>query len=711
MSKEAQVAIITLLAAILLMGCGSKATPTPTLEPTFSPTPEEMGDGSWDKVRSAGKLVVGTSADYPPFEFYTDDAELDGFDISLMDEVGRRLGIEIEYHDFAFDGLGSALKLGQIDAAIAAVSVTPDREAYLDFSNVYFVGQDGVLARDGSGIDSIDSIDDLSTLRIGTQRSSVQDDWLQTNLVDTGQLHSDQLLVYERADDAVRDLRQDRVDLVMLDAQPAEAYAMEGDIRVVGTGLNQQRYAIALDKGATSLKTEINRVLLDMQNEGFVAQLAKEYLDLNPEHILPAPTPTPTPKPEATSTPAPPPPCLDGLALVKHLNYDDDNMASPPTMKPGQPFTKGWQVKNVGSCTWAGGYQLVYAGGNDPAAEMGGEPVSVKGQVAPGETYDIETNLVAPLNPGTYQALWQMEDGEGKAFGERLPVGIQVPAPPRPTPAPTQTPVAGIVFSADRTQIKAGECVTFNWKVDNVKAVYFYGEGERWQDNGVTGEGSQQECPPHTWTYYLRVIKRDDSVETRQITVNVEAAPDAPIISRFTVDPPNQISEGQCVDVRWTVEGAVSVVSVRANERSLWERAPIKGHMQDCPPGTGTFAYVIEAQGPGGTSKGQQNINVASSATATPAPPPDPDQPVIHTFSVQPEQIPGGACVNISWTTGGGTSWVNIVRGEDIVWDNAPLSGTTQDCPEAPGDYNYRLVAFNPGDVRTREDRYVTVTP
>ena len=77
------------------------------------------------------------------------------------------------------------------------------------------------------------------------------------------------------------------------------------------------------------------------------------------------------------------------------------------------------------------------------------------------------------------------------------------------TPAPTQTPVAGIQFSVDRDHINAGECVRFSWRVSNVREVYFYAEGERWQDGGVAGEGSRQECPAVTTTYYLRVVLRD----------------------------------------------------------------------------------------------------------------------------------------------------------------------------------------------------------
>ena len=54
-----------------------------------------------------------------------------------------------------------------------------------------------------------------------------------------------------------------------------------------------------------------------------------------------------------------------------------------------------------------------------------------------------------------------------------------------------------------------------------MKEVYFYKEGQRWQDHGVAGEGSREECPPETITYYLRVVLRDNTVEPRQITIYV----------------------------------------------------------------------------------------------------------------------------------------------------------------------------------------------
>jgi hypothetical protein len=76
-------------------------------------------------------------------------------------------------------------------------------------------------------------------------------------------------------------------------------------------------------------------------------------------------------------------------------------------------------------------------------------------------------------------------------------------------------------LSVDRTEINRGECVTFRWQVEGVKAVYFFPEGERWRDHGVVGVGEQQVCPSQTTTYCLRVINPDNSAEIHYIAVQV----------------------------------------------------------------------------------------------------------------------------------------------------------------------------------------------
>ena len=109
-------------------------TPAPTVRPALPEDP-------WERIQSTGVMVVGASLDYPPFEYYDENFQADGFDMALIQELGRRLGVEVEIKDMAFDGLLGAVQLGQVDAAISAISVTPDREGIVGFSNVYYVGE------------------------------------------------------------------------------------------------------------------------------------------------------------------------------------------------------------------------------------------------------------------------------------------------------------------------------------------------------------------------------------------------------------------------------------------------------------------------------------------------------------------------------------------------------------------------------------------
>jgi heat shock protein HslJ len=339
---------------------------------------------------------------------------------------------------------------------------------------------------------------------------------------------------------------------------------------------------------------------------------------------------------------------------------------------------------------------------------MGGEPVALAGEVAPGETYDIQVNLVAPLRQGIWQAFWQLQNAGTRPFGESLPLAIEVPAAPTPTPAPTQTPAPGISFRVDRTEIKAGECVVFSWQVDAVKAVYFFAEGERWQDSGVPGEGRRQECPPVTTNYYLRVVEPDDSVEVRQIPVYVQPVAGAPIINRFSVEPPHQIPLGSCLDIRWDVGGDVEKVTISSTNYDLWEGAPIRGILSDCPAGPATVAYALEAEGPGGTSRRQETISVVEGAS--PEPTGEPNLPVIDAFTVRPEQIPAGECVAIFWAAGGGTSMVRLERDGTTVLESPGLDGQQTDCFDEAGEYLYVLEAFDLGGNTTSEQQTVTVT-
>ena len=86
---------------------------------------------------SFGKtLLVGTNAEFVPYE-YIEDGKLVGFDIELMDAIGKELGYEVKWSNMNFEGLLPALQMNKIDAVIAGMSATAERKKAVGFSKPY----------------------------------------------------------------------------------------------------------------------------------------------------------------------------------------------------------------------------------------------------------------------------------------------------------------------------------------------------------------------------------------------------------------------------------------------------------------------------------------------------------------------------------------------------------------------------------------------
>jgi len=665
-------------------------------EPAPTEAPPLASGEDWSRILESGKIIVGVSADYAPFEYYNAEYQIDGFDPALMREIGGKLGLNVEFVDYAFDGLPGALFLGQVDAAISAISVTPERESMVDFSSVYYVGTDAILMKEGTGIPTITQVDQLIPYRVGVQTGTIYEELIKDSLINTQKMNTNQLFIYPRIDDAVNDLKTGNIDLILLDAQPAITFVSQGGVSLAGTGLSQQRYAIAVRNGSTQFLEQINRSLLELNNEGRINELARMYLNLGPNETLPTPPPTATPAPNPIPTPVPPD-CVDGMTFVEDLNLDAENMVSIPVLPPGQPFIKGWRVKNTGTCTWDSAYYLDYAHGNTPASRMGGQRTSVRGLVPPGATYDMYVEMVAPIQPGTYQGFWNMFNRNQVAFGQKVWVAIKVLASPTPTPMPTQTPSPSIEFSADRTTITAGEAVIFSWRVSGARQVYFYRQGLDYFNFPVASQGSQVEYPTITSVYELRVEFQDNRTEVRQIQITVSQPPSgAPVIRKFTLNPPDVIYQGQCIDLDWIVEGQVTRVRLVRNDTEIWGSAPQVGNTRDCPPGLGMVVYKLEANGPGGNSVLLDNVNILSQpATPVPSPTPAPSLPVVDYFTVNPIEVQVGNCVLLSWKASGGATRAILMRDGAVILQNAPLNGQAQDCLQKTGQVNYLYVAYN----------------
>jgi len=259
--KRQFVWILLVIAALLMAGCQSKGK-----------------DSVYEKIQNEKKVVVGTSADYPPYEYVDESGKMVGFDIELMEEIAKRMDVALEWQDMPFDSLIAAVQEGKIDMSISCFNYTEERDQLVDFSDPYHTSQDAFIVAEGfTGV--INAPEDAANYKVGVQSGTVQDEWLTDELVDTGLLSEANLSRYERVDQAALDLQVGRIEILMADEVPAKALLGQFDgFEIIYEGmLYTGPLNIVIPEGASELQADVNRIIAELQDEGFVDALAIKY--------------------------------------------------------------------------------------------------------------------------------------------------------------------------------------------------------------------------------------------------------------------------------------------------------------------------------------------------------------------------------------------------------------------------------------------------
>ncbi|SFD08619.1 ABC transporter substrate-binding protein [Clostridium uliginosum] len=232
-----------------------------------------------DAIKAKGKLVVGTSADYPPYEFHKEidgKDQIVGFDISIAKELAKDLGVELEVNDMDFDGLLVALQAKKVDMVFAGMTPTAERKENADFSDIYYNAEHGFIVKAGEE-GKIKSIDDLKGKKIGVQKGSIQEALAKKSVPDA------QLKSLAKVTDLVLDLKNNKVDAILVEL-PVAKYNVEknSDIALTSVVLKDEEggSAIAMKKGSDELKAEINKTIKKLQDEKKIEQFVIEANNL-----------------------------------------------------------------------------------------------------------------------------------------------------------------------------------------------------------------------------------------------------------------------------------------------------------------------------------------------------------------------------------------------------------------------------------------------
>lgn len=228
-------------------------------------------------------LQIAVEPVYAPFEFRGEDGNIQGFDIDIIQEIGKAAGFEVQFQNIAFDGIIPALQAGTVDAAIGAMTITPERAKVVSFSRPYFKAGLAIAVKEGTqGIQQLEDLQDKTVaVQIGT-----------TGAEAIKQVSRAKVRTFNAAVLTLQELSNGNVDAVINDA-PVMLYALKTGnlkgIQVTGELLSEEFYGIPTRRNSPDLAS-INQGLEQIFQNGTYRQVYQKWFNAEPP-ILPAVAP------------------------------------------------------------------------------------------------------------------------------------------------------------------------------------------------------------------------------------------------------------------------------------------------------------------------------------------------------------------------------------------------------------------------------------
>ena len=252
MKKIIAIALCALMLAAVLCGCTASST--------------------------KGKLVLGTSADYPPFEFHMLDADgkdvIVGIDISVAQSIAADMGLELEIVDISFDNLLTAMDKGQCDIVIAAMELDAERDLVADFSEPYYHDLPPMIVVRADDAANFTDLESFNGLVVGAQTGTTK------ALIVTDEMTGAMPLMMQSVTELVNSLVNGKCDAIVLDGAVAEKYIASNDKLVavdISLGEAAEPYRVAVQNGDPSgLLTSINAAIKKAIDNGDIATWIEE---------------------------------------------------------------------------------------------------------------------------------------------------------------------------------------------------------------------------------------------------------------------------------------------------------------------------------------------------------------------------------------------------------------------------------------------------
>lgn len=273
MKKVSALILALAMCTAMLTACGggnsNTTASTGSAAPATSAATSEAGADEGYKLATDGTLTMATNAYFPPYEYY-DGQDVIGIDVDIAQAIADKLGLKLKIEDMEFDSIITAVSTGKADLGLAGMTVTPDRQKNVDFSDSYATGIQSVIVKEDS---TIAKIDDLEGKKIGVQLSTTGD------IYATDDFGKDSVVQYNKGNDAVMALTQGQVDAVIIDNEPAKSYvAANKGLKILDTEYATENYAACIAKDNTGLTKAVNKALAELKADGTLQKIVDKYI-------------------------------------------------------------------------------------------------------------------------------------------------------------------------------------------------------------------------------------------------------------------------------------------------------------------------------------------------------------------------------------------------------------------------------------------------
>lgn len=277
MKKTFMKMVLGTMSVLALAACGN------TSEPADSAA--TAGSSALQEIKDSGKLVIGTCADYPPYEWHLikdGKDEIIGFDIDIAQAIADELGVELEIKDMDFDGLIPALSTGKIDMIIAGMNPTDERKQSVDFTDIYYTQKDALVIK-SEDAENIQSENDLKKASLATQKATIQETYLLENFPDAA------LQSVPKWNTAILSLVTGKVDAVLMVETVAKQYVEQNEgLEIAGFDVasTPNESAIAVAKDNKDFLDAVNDILDEMKESGQIEELMRTNIEIMDENTV-----------------------------------------------------------------------------------------------------------------------------------------------------------------------------------------------------------------------------------------------------------------------------------------------------------------------------------------------------------------------------------------------------------------------------------------